>query len=118
MQHSKKVLLTVAAVLLFGMTSRSQADTVLNFSQFSSDSTPTSALSATVTFKVAGSQLLIDIANTSAYKVAQLYFNTDTTLTGLAFNTAGATNPAWSISGTGTSQTLGADGMGNYNFLI
>lgn len=97
---------------------RAQADVVLDFSDYSSDSTPAADLDALVTFTVSGSQLLIDIDNLSDFLIAQLYFNSDTTLTGLAFNGAGATNAAWTISGSGASQTLGADGMGNYNWLI
>jgi hypothetical protein len=105
----------LAAFLLVGAGS-SRASVVLNFSQLSSDETPASALKATATFTVSGSQLLIDINNQSAYDIAQLYFNTDTALTDLSFATA--VNPQWSIDGTGTSQSLGADGMGSFNYVI
>jgi hypothetical protein len=89
----------------------------LDFSQLSSDSTPAAALDANVLFSVVGSQLLIDIQNNSLYSVADLYFNTDTDITGLAFNNAGATNAAWGVTG-GTSQAQGADGMGSYNWWV
>ena len=93
-----------------------QAGVTLRFSDFSSDSTPVSALRAEVDFTVAGSQLRIAIRNSSQYKIAKLFFNSDPTLSGLAF--AGSVNPAWSISGTGLSQTMNANGFGNYNWLV
>lgn len=117
LRHALPVAFVVLAGTLFAH-STAKAGVTLQYSQFSSDSTPASVLTATATFTVSGSQLTIAINNTSQYLIADLYFNTDTTLTGLAFNTSGATNSNWGISGTGASQSIGADGMGRYNFRI
>lgn len=110
------ILILLLLIPAFGVQAR--ASVILDFSDFSSDETPVSALDAFVQFSVSAGQLFVGINNTSSYSIAQLYFNTDTTLTGLAFNASGATNSAWSVTGTGASQTLGADGMGRYNWLI
>jgi len=93
-----------------------QADTILQFSDVSSDETLASVLTAIVTFEVSGNQLLIDIDNQSNYQIAQLYFNTDDTLTGLVFSNS--PNPEWAISGTGEFQGEQADGFGLFNWLI
>ena len=113
----KKLLIFLCALtLVFGFVVKANATLTLQYSDFSSDETPASELTALVEFDVSGSELLIDIDNTSDFLIAQLYFNSDDTLKGLSF--AGTFNSAWSISGTGTSQALGADGFGNYNWLI
>lgn len=88
----------------------------LTFSTKSSDSTPPSAIPATATFSVVGSQLQISINNSSAYQIADLYFNTDATLTGLAF----ASDPqfaAFSVSG-GPIQSQNAGGFGDFNYRL
>jgi hypothetical protein len=97
-----------------------EASVMFSFSDVSSNETPPGVLTSTTTFTVSGSQLLIDVDNTSSYEIAQLYFNSDTTLTGLAFDESAATdfNPSWSISGTGAFQTRTADGFGQFNWLI
>jgi hypothetical protein len=104
--------------LLLCGSSPASAQTTLNFSQVSSDATNPAVLTAAVTFTVVGSQLKVDINNTSAFEIAQLYFNSDVTLTGLAFNAAGATNAAWSIAGTGASQSQAAGKFGSFNWLL
>lgn len=91
------------------------ATQILEFSDYSSDDTPASVLTASVGFTVSGTQLLLDITNTSDFLIAGIYFNSDVDLTGLEF---AGTNLAWSISGTGNSQDKGADGFGSYNWLI
>ena len=102
----------LASLALGGGTA--EATVTQTFSQFSSDATLPSAIPATVSYTVSGNQLTISIDNQSSYKIAQVYFNSDTTLTGLSFTgTALGT-----ISGTSTSQTLGADGFGAYNWLV
>ncbi|MBI3909885.1 MAG: hypothetical protein HY320_03015 [Armatimonadetes bacterium] len=115
--RSPAVNLLVALVGIICFTAApAHAQTTLTFSGFSSDATSPSVLTGQVTFHVVGSQLNISINNTSAFKVAQLYFNSDTALTGLAF--AGSVNAAWSIAGGGASQTKQADGFGKYNWQI
>ena len=93
-----------------------EASTILQFSDVSSDETPAEDLKATVTFQVSGDQLRINIDNTSEYQIAQLYLNTDTTLTGLEF--PGSTNSEWTISGSGAFQGERGDGFGLFNWLI
>jgi hypothetical protein len=107
--------LALAALLMLA-AGQARASVTLRFSDYSSDSTPISAIPAEVTFTVSGSQLLIDINNLSSYGIRSLYFNTDTSLTGLSFS--GSVDPNWGISGTGTTQAIGADGMGRYNWEI
>ncbi|MBM3456922.1 MAG: PEP-CTERM sorting domain-containing protein [Armatimonadetes bacterium] len=109
-------VIAAALGLLLSAPSSAQADIQQNFSQLSSDSTPVSSLPAQVTYTVSGGQLRINIQDLSAYRIAQLYFNSDTTLTGLSF--AAPVNPVWTISGTGASQNLAADGMGRFNWLV
>ena len=112
--------LTLIAVTLLGSllpTSRADASLTLSFSDFSSDSTPATSLTAAVEFTVLDSQLQIVIVNTSAFKIARLYFNSDPTLTGLEFNDAGATNRAWRIRGTGTNQNRRTP-FGKFNWYI
>jgi hypothetical protein len=97
-----------------------QADVTFRYSDFSSDQTPASVLDAEVTFQVSGSQLLITLVNLTAtpykYKIDQLFFNTDTTLTGLSF--ANHVPSSWDISGSGADQNQNAAGFGNYNWMI
>ena len=93
-------------------------DKILGFSLQSSGDTPPSVLTATATFQISGSQMLIDIDNTSSYDIAALYFNSDTTLTALAFDPSSTFDPAWSISGSGLTQNQSGDGFGKHNWEI
>ncbi len=96
------------------------ASVTFKYSDLSSDSTPAGVLDAQSTFTVSGSQLLISLVNLTTspntFKIDKLFFNSDTTLTGLSF--ASSVPSGWSVSGTGTSQNKGADGFGNYNWMI
>ena len=105
----------LTAVVLFPLATVN-ATQILEFSDYSSDETPVEQLTASVEFTVSWPQLLIDLNNTSDFSIAQLYFNSDSDLTGLAFN--GTVDSAWSISGSGASQNQNANGFGNYNWLI
>ncbi len=64
---------------------RASASITQVFSQLSSDSTPTSAIPVQVTYTVTGSQLRINLEDLSTYSLTRLFFNSDTTLTGLSF---------------------------------
>lgn len=115
----KKVFIflgALTALALFPLATVN-ATQILEFSDFSSEETIlASELSAQVKFTVSGEQLLIELDNTSDFSIAQLYFNSDSGLTGLNF--AESYNSNWSISGTGDSQDQNANGFGNYNWLI
>ena len=114
-KYVRGCLALALAVCLFGPCP-AEASTTLQFSDFSSDETPPGDLTAIVTFTVDDSKLIIEINNTSAYHIAQLYFNTDESLTDLDFSTS--PNPDWTISGSGASQEERADGFGLFNWLI
>ena len=114
----KKVFIflgALTALALFPLATVN-ATQILEFSDYSSDETPVSELTAVVEFTVSGTQLLLDINNTSDFLIAGIYFNSDSGLTGLAFD--GTVDSAWSISGTGASQNQNGNGFGNYNWLI
>jgi hypothetical protein len=115
-------LVVFGSLLAVGMTLGPQparASVTFKYSDFSSDSTPASVLKAESTFTVSGSQLLISLVNLTTspntFKLDKLFFNTDTTLTGLSFVSAPS---GWSITGSGTSQSKTATGFGNYNWVI
>lgn len=107
-------LTLLAMAFACGLAAPAEAACQLTFSTKSSDSTPASALSATATFNVVGNQLHVDVNNTSAYEIAELYFNTDATLTNLAL--VGG-NAAWSVDGGG-AQTQNAGPYGSFNYRV
>jgi hypothetical protein len=109
-----RLLALVALTATCALAAPAHAATQLTFSTKSSDATPAAALAATATFNVVGNQLQIAINNTSAYEIADLYFNADPTLTGLALVGGDA---AWSVTG-GAVQAQNAGGFGDYNYRV
>jgi hypothetical protein len=117
--HLRRVGVLLVLCAAAGLApNRAEAAVVLSFSDGSSDETPASALTAEVKFEVIGSQLKVTITNTSEYRIAELGFNSDTTLTGLAFDPSGSTDGAWSVAGSGESQNHGMDGFGALNWHV
>lgn len=93
-----------------------EASVILGFSEFSSEpDISASELTADATLTVAGPLLVVEINNRSEYLIAQFYFNTDSDLTGLEL--VGG-HDDWTVSGSGASQDIDADGFGKYNWLI
>jgi hypothetical protein len=108
--------LVIACTLSLFFAGTGYATIMHEFSFVTSEPTmPLEDITATVSYTVSGSNLLIGIDNTSDFRIAQLGFNADDTLTGLTFSSAA--NPAWGIE-SGPSVQTKMDGMGQFDWQL
>lgn len=116
-----------AAIVL---PSASVSATTLYLSEYSSDDTPASELTATANFSVMGSTLTLTVTNlthtvTSGYNMNQLYFNTSNDVTNLMLTGAygsvdGDNLSAWTLNAAtgGQSTATKADGFGKFDWSL
>jgi MYXO-CTERM domain-containing protein len=116
--------LLCAAIVL---PSASASATTLLLSEFSSDGTPATDLTALFNFSVIGSTLTFTVTNqtqttTSGYNMNQLYFNTSTdvtdlTLTGASGSQDGPNLSMWTLYAKNKNVTK-AEGFGKFDWAL
>ncbi|MFP4144016.1 MAG: hypothetical protein ACLFV3_02630 [Phycisphaeraceae bacterium] len=106
-----KGLCTLAVAAVLAATPAANAETVLQFSVMSTDTTETGDIPAEVSFSFKQSQLTIELDNPSAYQLGELYFNADDAITDLTWASGHQPNPL-SNGGPGNSGNGKGKGKG------
>jgi hypothetical protein len=114
--RGRQAVFIAALGLILGAGAPAQAQSI-NFTSKTSDETLASAVPATVTFNVVGSQLHVTIDNDSAYRVVDLYFNSDATLTNLTYVSGLPAGFSVTDTGSGAAQTQGTP-FGSFNWKL
>lgn len=88
---------------------------ILELSEFSSDSTPASELSAVLDFSLSGSTLTLQVTNNSLFDIVGIAFNGDDSfsLTPTSANITGDESTGWAF---GTNDAF--DGFGVFDFAL
>lgn len=114
MKHSTTVVAGFAVAMTMALSGSVRAGTILDISDFSSDETPASALSAAFSFLVTDDTLTLSVLNQTEapfeFNISEVYFNGTENISSLALTSA---PDGWSLL-----FDQPADGFGVFDFAL